>query len=82
MDTIYTLRDAVNERNDMEEAAESRARRTIRSISLDDAAAELNLHPAIGVLQTASGKPKYYAYIRGQYTEGSPDVLTKKLSRS
>jgi hypothetical protein len=38
-----------------------------------------NLHPAIGVLMTAKGV-KYYAYIRGQYTEGTVEQLTFSLT--
>lgn len=39
-----------------------------------------NLHPAIGVLMTAKGV-KYYAYIDGQYTEGSVEALTAELMK-
>jgi len=38
-----------------------------------------DLNPAIGALITAKGV-KYYAYINGQYTEGSVDALTAALS--
>ena len=38
-----------------------------------------NLHHAIGALMTAKGV-KYYAYIRGQYTEGTVEQLTSDLA--
>ena len=38
-----------------------------------------NLHPAIGVLMTSKGV-KYYAYIVGQYTEGTVEQLTSALT--
>ena len=38
-----------------------------------------NLHPAIGALTTAKGV-KYYAYINGQYTEGTVAQLSSKLA--
>ena len=38
-----------------------------------------DLNPAIGALMTAKGV-KYYAYVNGQYTEGSVDALTAALS--
>ena len=39
----------------------------------------INLHPAIGALMTAKGV-KYYAYIGGQYTEGTVEQLTSALA--
>lgn len=38
-----------------------------------------DLNPAIGALMTAKGV-KYYAYVNGQYTEGSVDALTAALN--
>jgi hypothetical protein len=38
-----------------------------------------DLHPAIGVLMTAKGV-KYYAFVNGQYREGSVDALTSALN--
>ena len=37
-----------------------------------------DLNPAIGALMTAKGV-KYYAFINGQYTEGSADALAAAL---
>lgn len=34
-----------------------------------------NLHPSIGSLMTATGV-KYYAYVDGEYREGSPEHLS------
>ena len=37
-----------------------------------------NLHPSIGALVNKNGI-RYYAYISGSYTEGTPKVLTSLL---
>jgi len=38
-----------------------------------------DLNPAIGALMTAKGV-KYYAYVNGQYLQGSVDALTAALN--
>jgi hypothetical protein len=38
-----------------------------------------DLNPGIGALMTAKGV-KYYAYVNGQYTEGSADALAAALN--
>jgi len=38
-----------------------------------------NLHPAIGALVNKNGI-RYYAYINGKYTEGTPEALTSFLN--
>ena len=39
-----------------------------------------NLHPSIGALVNKNGI-RYYAYINGTYTEGTPEVLSSLLER-
>ena len=38
-----------------------------------------NLHPSIGALVNQNGI-RYYAYINGKYTEGTPENLTSLLN--
>jgi hypothetical protein len=38
-----------------------------------------DLNPGIGALMTANGF-NYYAYVKGQYTEGSVDALTAAIN--
>jgi hypothetical protein len=38
-----------------------------------------NLHPAVGVLVNAKGV-RYYAFVNGNYTEGTPDQLEALLT--
>ena len=74
--TVY-LSDVANARAAQRLEEQSRwAKQDARAAKFQEAQ---NLHPAIGVLTTAKGV-KYYAYIRGQYTEGTVEQLTSALA--
>jgi len=73
---IKYLSDALEaRRNQMDAEAVRWAKQDAKQAKFQIAA---DLHPAIGATMTSKGA-KYYAFINGEYTEGSIEALTAKL---